>query len=83
MTAVAVIPAGPLPLASGIRFPEGFTPANHARAAEGILRLAFATTDATSVGAVAVRPKAGADGGTVTVRAELAVDGPLRPLGMR
>ncbi|WP_030058523.1 DNA-3-methyladenine glycosylase family protein [Streptomyces novaecaesareae] len=73
MTAVSLTPAGPFSLAAAIRFLEGFTPASHPRATDGILRLAFPADDGTSVIAAAVRQEVGADGTPGTVHAELAV----------
>lgn len=73
MPAVTLTPAGPFSLASGIRFLEGFRPASHPHAADGILRLAFPADDGDSVVAAAVRQEVRADGGTGTVRAEFTV----------
>lgn len=73
MRAVTLTPAGPFSLASGIRFLEGFGPANYRHATDGILRLAFPTDDCVSVVAAAVRQEVRADGGTGTVRAEFTV----------
>lgn len=82
MPAVTLTPAGPFSLASGIRFLEGFGPANHHPAADGILRLAFPADDGTSVVAAAVRQEVRADGGTGTVRAHFTVH-PVHPVRPR
>ncbi|WP_405358797.1 DNA-3-methyladenine glycosylase 2 family protein [Kitasatospora sp. NBC_00085] len=73
MSAVSLTPTGPFSLAAGIRFLEGFTPASHTQAADGILRLAFPADDAASVVAATVRQEVGADGATGTVQAEFTV----------
>ncbi|MFF2811546.1 hypothetical protein ACFVT2_31105 [Streptomyces sp. NPDC058000] len=66
MNAAAFVPAGLFSLASSVRFLEGFTPASHHHAADGILRLAFPADDATSVVAAAIQQDLGTGGGTGT-----------------
>jgi DNA-3-methyladenine glycosylase II len=73
VTAVAITPSGPFSLAASVRFLEGFTPARHRRAADGMLRLAFPADDGHSTIAAAVRQEETADGTAGRVRAEFTV----------
>lgn len=68
-TAVAITPSGPCSLAASVRFLEGFTPARHPGAADGMLRLAFPADDGHSTIAAAVRQET-ADGTAGRERAE-------------
>ena len=41
METFTLVPRGPFSLAASIKFLEGFTPAGHSGAADGVLQLAF------------------------------------------